>query len=121
MVTAAQALCIGRESRLQGFNKDKIKKQRQFKATKDEPTDFSKVLVKGDGHTALTLVDLQTQRGDLIDSKFVDLYRIPTRPTEKKTLTTAFKVSEATIDKECTIQLDWIGYLEEVAFYVGHL
>ena len=25
------------------------------------------------------------------------------------------------IDKECNIQLDWIGYLEERTFYVAHL
>ena len=104
-----------------GFNKDKIKKQPQFEATKPEPTDFSKVLVKDDGHPALALVDLQTQGGDLIDFKFVYLYHIPTRPTGKKTLTTTIKESQRTIDKECAIQLDWIGYWEEHTFYTVHL
>ena len=113
MVTTAQALSIRKESRPKGFNKDKIKQQPQFKATKPEPTNFSKVLVKADRHPTLALVDLQTQGGDLIDSKFVHLYRILTRPSEKKTLTTAIKGSQGTIDKECTIQLDWIGYVEE--------
>ena len=77
--------------------------------------------MKADGHPALALVDLQTQGGDLIDSKFVHLYYIPTRPSEKKTLSTAIKGSQGTIDKECTIQLDWIGYLEGRSFYVAHL
>ena len=83
--------------------------------------NFSKVLVKADEHLPLALVDLQTQEGDLIDSKFVHLYRIPTRPRDKKTLTTTIKGSQETIDKEYTIQLDWIGYLEERTFYVAHL
>ena len=77
--------------------------------------------MKADRHLTLALVDLQTQVGDLIDSRFVHLYCVPTRPSEKKTLTTAIKGSQATIDKECTIQLDWIGYLEERTFYVTHL
>ena len=77
--------------------------------------------MKAHGHPALALVDLQTQGGDLIDSKFVHFYRIPTRLSEKKTLTTAIKGSQRTIDKECTIRLNWIGYLEEHTFYVAHL
>ena len=67
--------------------------------------------MKANGHPALALVDLQTQVGDMIDSKFVHLYRILTRPSAKKTLTTAIKGSQGTINKECTTQLDWIGYL----------
>ena len=121
MVTVAQALSLGREARPKGFNKDKIKKGAQFKATKPEPTDFSKVVVKAGGHPALALVDLQTQVGDLIESKFVHFYRIPTRPSEKKTLTTAIKGSERTIDKQCTIQLDLIRYWEEDTFNVANL
>ena len=120
-VSAAQALSLRRESKPKGFNKDKIQKRFQFKVTKPEPTDFSKGLVKADGHPALALVDLQTQGGDLIDSKFIYLYSIPTRPSEKKTLTTAIKRSQGTIDKECTIQLDWIRYFEERTFHVAHL
>ena len=103
MVTAAQALSIKRELRPKGFNKDKIKERLQFKATKPEPNDFSKVLVKANGHPALPLVDLQTQVGDLINSQFVYLYRIPTRSSEKKTLTTAIKGSQETIEKEYSI------------------
>ena len=121
MVTAAQAQSITRESRLKVFNKDQIKERPQFKATKPEPTNFSKILVKANGHPALALVDLQTQGGDLINSKFVHLYCIPTRPSEKKILTTAIKESQGKIDKECTIQLDWIGCLEESTFYLAHL
>ena len=103
MVTAAQALSIRRESRPKGFNKDKIQQRLQFTATKAEPTNFSKVLIKADGHPALAIVDFQTQGGDLIDSKCVHLYRMPTRPYEKKSLTTTIKGSQGTIDKECTI------------------
>ena len=91
MVTAAQALSIRGESRPKQFNKDTIKERPQFKATKPEPTDYSKVLEKADGHLALTLVHLQIQGGDLVDYKFVHLDRIPTRTSEKKTLTTAIK------------------------------
>ena len=91
MVIAAQGLSIRRESRPKGFNNDKIKEQPQFKATKPEPTDFSKVLVKANRHPMLALVDLQPQVGDLFDCKFVHLYRILTRLSEKKTLTTAIK------------------------------
>ena len=61
MVIAAQALAIRRKSRPQGFNEDKIKERPQHKATKPESTNFSKVLVKADGHCALALVDLHTQ------------------------------------------------------------
>ena len=93
IVTTAQALSIRRESRPKGFNKYKIKERPQFKVTKPEHTNFSKVLVKAAGHPALVPIDLQTQGGDLIDSKFVHLYRILTRPSEKKTLTTAIKGS----------------------------
>ena len=77
--------------------------------------------MKAEGHAALALVDLQTQGGDLIDSKFVYLNRTPTRRREKQSLTTAIKVLQGTINKECNIQLDWIGYLEERTFYVAHL
>ena len=93
MVIAAQALSIRRESRPKGFDKDKIKERPQFKVTKPQPTDFSKVLVKADGHPVLALVDLQTQEGDLIDFKFVHFYCMPTSWSEKKTLTTAIKGS----------------------------
>ena len=121
MVTAAQALSISRQSKPKGCNKDKINEQPQFKVTKPEPTDFSKFLVKANRHPALALVDLQTQEGHLIDSKFVKLYRIPTRPSKMKTLTTTIKGSQGTINKECTVQLDWIGYLEERTFYVAQV
>ena len=93
MVTAAQALSIRRKSRPKEFNKHKIKKGHQFKAPKPESTDFSKVLVKDNGFPALAFVDLQTQVGDLIDSTFVHLYHKPSRPSEKKILTSAIKGS----------------------------
>ena len=113
VVAAAQALSVKRESRPKGFNKDKIKETSRFKTTKPESANFSKVLVKADGHSALALADLYTQRGDLIDSKFVHFYCILTGLSEKKTLTTATKGLQETIDKTCTIQLDLVGYLEE--------
>ena len=121
MVAAARTLSIRSESRLKRFNKDKVRERPQFKVTKPEPSDFSKILVRADGHPVLALVDLQTQQGDLIDSKFVHLYRILTRSGEKNTLTTAIKGSQGTIDNECTIQLDLVGYLEEQTFYMEHL
>ena len=120
MVITAQVLSIRRASRPNGLKKDKMRKLAQFKATEPESTDFSNVLVKTDGHAALALVYLQTQGGDLINYKFVHLYGIPTRLCEKKAQTTAIQGSLGTINKEYTIQLDWIRYFEERAFYVGH-
>ena len=79
------------------------------------------MLKKANGQPALALVDLQTQEGELILSKFVHLYRISTRPSEKRTAATVLKVSPETIDKEYTIQLGWIGDLEERTFYIAHL
>ena len=121
MVTTAQALSIRRESRLKGLNKDTMKERPKFKAKQAESTHFSKVLVKANGHPALTLVDLQTQAGDLVDATFVHLYRTLTISIERKVLTTTIKGFQVTIDKECTIRLDWIGYLEELTDYVSHL
>ena len=54
-------------------------------------------------------------------AKFVYLYHVLTRPNEKKILTSAIKRSQATIDKECTIPSDWIGYLGARIFYVTDL
>ena len=106
MVIAARDLSVRRESRPKEFNKDEIKKRPQFKPNKPKLTDFSKVVVKANRQPALALVDLQTKAGDLINSKFVHLYRILTRPSEKKTATTGIKGSQRTIDKECTIQFN---------------
>ena len=89
MVTAVQALSIRRKPRPKGYNEDKIKERPQIKASKREPTAFGKVLVKADEDPALALVDLRTQVGDLIDKKFVHHYYMLSRPSEKKTLTTA--------------------------------
>lgn len=77
--------------------------------------------MKADRPPAITLADFQTVQGDLIDFKFVYLYYILTRLSEKKPLILAIKGSLGTMDKECFIQLDWIGYLEECIFYVGNL
>ena len=77
--------------------------------------------MKANRHPALSLVDLQSQGGDLIDSTLVHLHHILTRLSEKKILTTAIKGLQGTINKECTIQLDWIEYLEEQTFYVAHI
>ena len=86
-----------------------------------EPVDFSKVLVKADGHRTRVLVDLQTQGGDLIVYKFVHLYRIATRLSDKKILSTGIKGSQARIDTECAILLDRIEYLEECTLCIAQL
>ena len=91
---------------MEGFWKNKIKGELHFKATKPEPTNISKVLVRADRYPVLAPVDVQTQVEDLIDSKFVHLYCIPTRPSEKRTLTIMIKGLEGRISKECTIQLE---------------
>ena len=121
MVTTAQVLSGRRESTLKWFYKDKMKKWSDFKATKPEPHNFSKVLVKANRHPTLALENLHPQEGDWINSKFVHLYHIPTRLSEKKTLTIAIRGSQARIDNAYTIQLDWIRYIEEDTFYVAHL
>ena len=77
--------------------------------------------MNADRYPVLALVDLQTQEGNLMYSKFVHLYGIPTSLSEKKTLLAAIQGSQSTIDQECTIQLDWIGYLQEHTFYMAHL
>ena len=100
MVIAAQALLVKRETRPKEFNKDEIKERPKVKTTKPEPTNFSKVSVQPGGYPILALADLQTQGEDLINSKFVHLHWIPTRPSEKKTLSTIIKGSQETIDKE---------------------
>ena len=62
MVSAAQAESIRGESTAKEFNKDKIHEQPLFKATMPETTNFSKVLVKSDGHPTLAIIDIQTHR-----------------------------------------------------------
>ena len=99
MVRAAQALSIRKELSLKGFRKHAIKEQLWLKTTEPEPTDFSQLPVKVDRHSAPALQHLSTQRGDLIDSKFVQLYCVPTRLNEKKILTIAIEVSQGTINK----------------------
>jgi len=49
-----------------------------------EPLENSKVQVQINGHKALALVDLHTKGGDLINSEFVYVYKIPTKPIGKK-------------------------------------
>ena len=56
-----------------------------------------------------------------MESKFVQLYHVLTRLSEKNILTTRITKSQETIDKECTIHLDWIGYLQECTSYLAHL
>lgn len=97
MVTAVQALLVGRESSPKEFNKDQIQERPQVKASKPEPPNFTNVLVKPDGHLALALIDIQTQVGVLIDSKFFHLYCILTRTSEKKTLGTMIRELQGTI------------------------
>ena len=69
----------------------------------------------------LVLVDFQSQEGDLMDSKFIHLYCILTRPHEENFLNTAMQELQAIINRECTIQLVRIGYLKERTFYVAYL
>ena len=123
VVTAARGLSVRRESKSKQLNEDKSKEWLQFKTTKPEPTDFSKVPVKANRHPALALVDLHTQVDDLIDSKLIHLYHLLTRLSEKKILTTAIKRFQERMDKECIIQLDWIGrthLLCRTPFRMGH-
>ena len=120
-MTAAEALSVRRDARLKVFKMEKIQERPQHKVTKAVTPEFRKVLVKADKYSALALVRLQTQEGDLIDSKFIYLYRIPTRSREIRILTTVIKGLQRTIDKECTVQLDWMGYLKVYTIYVAHV
>ena len=86
-------MSVSRESSAKGHNKDKIKEQPQVETTKPEHTDLSKVLVKANRHPTLALVDLQTLGVDLINTKFVHLYCIRTRLSEKKTVTSTIQGS----------------------------
>jgi len=66
-------------------------------------------------------VDLQTTGGDLINEQFVHLYGLPTYGIDKKSLTTAIKVSKGIIEKACDVQMDYGGYTETRTLYVAHL
>ena len=85
------------------------------------PIDNSKVQVQINGHKALTLVDLQTKGGDLINSHFIYLCKMPTKSIENKSLSTTIKGSRGTIDKTCEVEIKWMGYVETRTFYVAHL
>ena len=111
MIIPAQALSVKEESMAKGFHENKIKKRHQFNIIKTWPTDFSKVLVEANRHSTLVLEAFYTQSRDLINSKLVHLYYVLIRPNEKNTLTTTINGSQGTIDKKCTIQLDYIEYM----------
>ena len=77
--------------------------------------------MKGEGHPALVLLDLHIQEKDLINLKFVHSDCILTTTSKKKRLTTSIKRLKVMSNKEYTLQLDWIGYVEAHACYLAHL
>jgi len=116
MRTAAQSVSTQLQPLPKFSTKGKPKPQPAIK-----PLDNSKVQVQINGHKALALVDLQTKGGDLINSQFVYLYKIPTKSIAKKSLSTAIKGSRGTIDKTYEVEINWMGYVETRTFYVAHL
>ena len=86
-----------------------------------KPLDPNRVFVKVNGHPAFLLIDLQTIGGDLISAQFRYLHKLPIVKIETKTLATAIKESNATLDKTCEVELNWGGYEETRMFYVAHL
>jgi len=97
MRTAAQLLS------LQHTGKPVIAKNNYKGKTKAKPQstgelDYSRVRVKVNGHPELTILDLQTTGGDLINAQFVHLYGLPTYELDKKSLNSAIKGSKGVIE-----------------------
>ena len=76
MVTAAKASLLRQQSRQKGCKQHKILDRRQFNAIKHQLTDLIKVLLKTNRELILALLDLQSQGGAQIDSKFIHPYHI---------------------------------------------
>jgi len=90
MRTAAQVLSLQHTAKpviAKNNYKGRIKAKPQSTAV----LDYSRVRVKVNAHTTLTLVDLQTTDGDLINAQFVHLDGLPTYGIDKKLLNTAIK------------------------------
>ena len=70
----------------------------------------------------MVLIDLQTEGCNLLNTQFVQLFKIPTRELNPPlTLMTAIKGSRASINKAAEIELDWGGYTETIICYVAYL
>ena len=70
----------------------------------------------------MALIDLQTERCNLLNAQFIQLFKIPTRELNPPfTLMTAIKGSRASINKATEIELDWGGYIETITCCVAHL
>ena len=118
MMTAAQEMQLQQPV---GKTRSKDQTKQKPQVAIREELDPNRVFVKLHSHPALTLIDLQTIGGDLISAQFVYLYKLPVDTIEPKTLATAIKGSQGTVDKTCEVELNWGGYEETRKFYVGHL
>ena len=86
MRTAAQSVSTQLQPIPKPSTKGKLKPKLAI-----EPLDNGKVQVQINRQKALALVDLQTKGGDLMNSQFIYLYKIPMKYIEKKSLSTANK------------------------------
>jgi len=118
--TAAQILSLQHTNK-PVIAKNNYKSKTQAKLQSTEELDYSKVRVNVNSHPALSLVDLQTTGGDLINAQFMHLYGLPTYGIDKKSLNTAIKGSKRMIFKECDVQMDYGGYTETRTLNVAHL
>jgi len=119
MRTAAQVLDLQHTSN-PVIAKNNYKGKTKVKPQSTAELDYSRVLVKVNGHPALALVDLQTTGGYLINAQFVHLYGLPTYGIDKKSLNTTIKGSKGVIEKACDVQMDYGGYTETRPLYVEH-
>jgi len=120
MPTAAQVLSLQHTSK-PVIAKNNYKGKTKAKPRSTEALDYSRVRVKINDHPALALVDLQTSSGDLINTKCVHLYGLPTYGIDKKSLNTAIKGSKGVIEKTCNVQMDYGGYTDTRTLYVALL
>ena len=100
--------------------KDKVK--RIDKSISIQEVDINRVAVKINANKTMALLDLQTEGCNLLNTQFVQLFKIPTRELNPPlTLMTAIKGSRASINKAAEIELDWGGYTETITCCVAHL
>jgi len=118
--TAAQVLSLQHTNK-PVISKDNYKGQNKAKPHSTEELYYRRVRLKVNGHPALSLVDLQTTGGDLINTQFMHLYGLPSYGINKKSLNTAIKGSKSVIEKAYNVQMDYEEYMEPTTLYVAHL
>jgi len=100
---------------------DNYKGQTKAKRPFTIELDYSRVQVKVNGHSALALVDIQTNGGDLINTQFVHLSNLPTYGIDKNSINAAMKAYKCMIEKASDVQMDYGGYTQTSMLYVAYL